>query len=486
MRTHVHHRRHPGADADRVVVGDQRLVHRDAVRLGDAGREARPEEHERARGEPGGEHEEPERDARPADDRHALDAVGEPAHRDRAEHEERRRRRGDEDDRALADPERPLDLGPEHVDRRALELVEREQEPEHDEHELAADLERVRERDRLGVDAREQIVGEDDLLAGALVRLLAGVLLVEHRRRERRRAALVALRVRPRWPPTGEPIGGSLVAGSYSVSRRNLWWLLSLRAVETLVFRTETDAASRHFHERGWVIVDAVSTGRGAAPGLGRRDRGARRRRAAGAPTLRAHRLGPQLCRSENFVPSTPACATLLCTGPFVDLAGALLGEPAVLYKEKVNYKLPGGAGYSPHQDAPAYPMIDVHVSAMVAVDDADESNGGLEVVSGCFDRCSPSTSAGASIASVVERSTGSRCRCARVTRSGSTAAHRTAAAPTAPISPAGRSTPPTTPRARATSGPRTTTRSASRSRRAQPGDRARVSLIGDFEGRPV
>ena len=28
--------------------------------------------------------------------------------------------------------------GAEHVDRRALELVEREQEPEHDEHELAA------------------------------------------------------------------------------------------------------------------------------------------------------------------------------------------------------------------------------------------------------------------------------------------------------------------------------------------------------------
>ena len=46
---HVHDRRHPGADADRVVVGDQRLVHRDAVRLGDAGREARPEQHERAR-----------------------------------------------------------------------------------------------------------------------------------------------------------------------------------------------------------------------------------------------------------------------------------------------------------------------------------------------------------------------------------------------------------------------------------------------------
>ena len=47
------------ADTDRVVVGDQRLVHRDAVRLGDAGREAGPEQHERADREPGGEHEPP-------------------------------------------------------------------------------------------------------------------------------------------------------------------------------------------------------------------------------------------------------------------------------------------------------------------------------------------------------------------------------------------------------------------------------------------
>ena len=60
-----------------------------------------------------------------------------------------------------------------------------------------------------------------------------------------------------------------------------------------------------------------------------------------------------------------------------------LLGEPAVLYKEKVNYKAPGGAGYSAHQDAPAYPLIDTHVSAMIAVDAADETNGCLEVVSG-------------------------------------------------------------------------------------------------------
>jgi hypothetical protein len=106
---------------------------------------------------------------------------------------------------------------------------------------------------------------------------------------------------------------------------------------------------------------------------------------------------GPVLCRSEDFVPVHAGLRRLLCEGPLVEVAGALLGEPAVLYKEKINYKLQGGAGYSPHQDAPAYPMIDVHVSAMVAVDDADGSNGGLELVSGCFDTVFPLADAGTS-----------------------------------------------------------------------------------------
>ncbi len=92
---------------------------------------------------------------------------------------------------------------------------------------------------------------------------------------------------------------------------------------------------------------------------------------------------GPQLCRTENFVPFHDGLRRLLTTGMMLDTASALLGEPAVLYKEKINYKLPGGAGYAPHQDAPAYRFVQVHVSCMVAVDDALVANGCLEVVSG-------------------------------------------------------------------------------------------------------
>jgi hypothetical protein len=92
---------------------------------------------------------------------------------------------------------------------------------------------------------------------------------------------------------------------------------------------------------------------------------------------------GPQLCRTENFVPFHDGLRTLLTEGEMLATATALLGEPAVLYKEKINYKLPGGAGYAPHQDAPAYRFVQTHVSCMVAVDDSLVANGCLEVVSG-------------------------------------------------------------------------------------------------------
>jgi Phytanoyl-CoA dioxygenase (PhyH) len=112
---------------------------------------------------------------------------------------------------------------------------------------------------------------------------------------------------------------------------------------------------------------------------------------------------GPALCRSENLVPHHAGLRTLLCEGALTDTAGALLGEPAVLYKDKLNYKLPGGAGYSPHQDAPAYRFVELHVSCMVAIDDATGSNGCLEVVSGAHDRLWPTDDTGCITAEVVE-----------------------------------------------------------------------------------
>jgi hypothetical protein len=92
---------------------------------------------------------------------------------------------------------------------------------------------------------------------------------------------------------------------------------------------------------------------------------------------------GPRLARTENFTPFCEPLFNLLRRGALPEVAGELLGEPALLYKEKINYKLAGGAGFSPHQDKPAYPFVDQVLSVMVAVDDATIENGCLFVASG-------------------------------------------------------------------------------------------------------
>jgi hypothetical protein len=190
---------------------------------------------------------------------------------------------------------------------------------------------------------------------------------------------------------------------------------------------------------------------------------------------------GPQLCRTENFVPFHDGLRGLLTTGPMLATASALLGEPAVLYKEKINYKLPGGAGYAPHQDAPAYRFVDTHVSCMVAVDDARVGNGCLEVVSGRHQAVLPMDDAGCIHPDVVAELdwTPVEVRAGETLWFHSRTPHRS-----------GPNLGPTPRRAlyptynAASEGDR---RAAYyEQKRAELGDGAAVSLIGDFQGRPV
>ncbi len=102
-----------------------------------------------------------------------------------------------------------------------------------------------------------------------------------------------------------------------------------------------------------------------------------------------------RICRSEHLIDGHHLLRELLTEGSMVAMASQLLGEPAVLYKEKINYKLAGGAGFSPHQDAPAYPFIDTHTTCMLAIDDATALNGCLDVVSGMHGELLPMDDAG-------------------------------------------------------------------------------------------
>ncbi len=89
-----------------------------------------------------------------------------------------------------------------------------------------------------------------------------------------------------------------------------------------------------------------------------------------------------QLCRVENFVPYHEGLAGLFSAPETMAVLQSLMGEPAVLFKEKINFKLPGGAGFGAHQDAPAFAMFGhrYHITMLVAVDDATEANGCLEM----------------------------------------------------------------------------------------------------------
>jgi hypothetical protein len=175
-------------------------------------------------------------------------------------------------------------------------------------------------------------------------------------------------------------------------------------AARVRVFDVADAPAVAHFEEHGWVLTRTLD------------DRGAAALRSwvdevaswpdDGGDWLHYRELtdgGPKLCRTENFVPFHDGLRALLTAGAMVEVASALLRQPAVLYKEKINYKLPGGAGYSPHQDAPAYRFVDVHVSCMVAVDDATTGNGCLEVVSGAHREVLPTDGEGCIRADVVD-----------------------------------------------------------------------------------
>jgi len=145
----------------------------------------------------------------------------------------------------------------------------------------------------------------------------------------------------------------------------------------------DSDVDVDHFHRTGWVLTHTLDR-----PGVLRVQAFVDDVAAwdDGGDWLHYRELtehGPKLCRTENFTPFHAGLFALLARGPMLEVAGSLLGEAAVLYKEKINYKLIGGAGYAPHQDAPAYRFVDRHVSCMVAIDDATVANGCLEVVSG-------------------------------------------------------------------------------------------------------
>ena len=91
------------------------------------------------------------------------------------------------------------------------------------------------------------------------------------------------------------------------------------------------------------------------------------------------------ISRIENFVSFHEGFAGLITRRRMQQAVSELLGEPAVLFKDKINFKLPGGDGFKEHQDVQAgwddYAAL--HITAMIAIDETNEDNGSVELIPG-------------------------------------------------------------------------------------------------------
>ncbi len=200
------------------------------------------------------------------------------------------------------------------------------------------------ERDRFGSDAGQEVVGEDDLFTARACAPLHACLPRRARlRRETPRCHRSRVCPSMRSPDPSHRARRRSVPASHET--RQFTKLLSMRwtsARSTTQRSSSSDEVGScstccRVPDRVARIVGGRSGGtprvvrRAPAPRTDRRRRAALSQRA-----LRGGARGP--------------------AGP-VDLGSdarhreRLLGEPAVLYKEKINHKLPGGAGYSAHQD---------------------------------------------------------------------------------------------------------------------------------------
>jgi len=95
------------------------------------------------------------------------------------------------------------------------------------------------------------------------------------------------------------------------------------------------------------------------------------------------------LARIEKFAEYHDGLGALVADSRLLELLTALLGEAPVLFKDKVNFKMPGGQGFAPHQDIqPGWDdYAPYFISVLIAVDVNTIENGCLEVAAGAHQR---------------------------------------------------------------------------------------------------
>ena len=95
------------------------------------------------------------------------------------------------------------------------------------------------------------------------------------------------------------------------------------------------------------------------------------------------------LSRMEDIEPYHEGFSEMFTRGAIQQITSQLFGDEAVLFKDKINFKMPGGDGFKAHQDVQAgwdrYAKL--HITALVSIDPSTIENGCLEMAAGYHDK---------------------------------------------------------------------------------------------------
>ncbi len=91
------------------------------------------------------------------------------------------------------------------------------------------------------------------------------------------------------------------------------------------------------------------------------------------------------LSRMEDIEPFHTGFSQLFTTDKMQGCVSELFGKEAVLFKDKINFKMPGGDGFKAHQDVQAGwdRYASLHITALVSIDASTLENGCLQLAPG-------------------------------------------------------------------------------------------------------
>ena len=91
------------------------------------------------------------------------------------------------------------------------------------------------------------------------------------------------------------------------------------------------------------------------------------------------------LQRMENVYEYHQGFKDLFDSDSVKGVVSDLFREPAVLFKDKINFKLPGGGGFDWHQDQQAgwWVYANIFITALICIDRVTPDNGPLEISAG-------------------------------------------------------------------------------------------------------